>query len=115
MTMAREFYINQLREDIVFKAKLRGFDFTFNATWGTSSPREIDEGTIMLLDRIEVNDSDNCLDLGCGYGPIGITMAKLAPDGQTTLVDRDFVAIDFLVALNSNHDSSPCCLISART
>ena len=93
--MSKEFDINQLREDIVFKTRLRGFELTFNATWGTFSPREIDEGTIMLLDRIEVNDSDDCLDLGCGYGPIGITMAKLAPNGQTTLVDRDFIAIDY--------------------
>lgn len=93
--MNKEFDIVQLRKDIVFTTSLRGFDFTFNTTWGTFSPREIDEGTIMLLDRIEVNDSDDCLDLGCGYGPIGITMAKLAPNGQTTLVDRDFVAIDY--------------------
>lgn len=93
--MSKEFDINQLRDDIVFNACLRGFNFTFNTTWGTFSPREIDEGTIMLLDRIEVNDSDHCLDLGCGYGPIGITMAKLAPNGQTTLVDRDFIAIEY--------------------
>lgn len=93
--MSKEFDINQLRKDIVFKASLRGFDFTFNATWGTFSPREIDEGTIMLLERIDVNDSDDCLDLGCGYGPIGLTMAKLAPNGHTTLVDRDFIAVEY--------------------
>ena len=93
--MSKEFDISQLREDIVFKAKLRGFDLTFNTTWGTFSPREIDEGTVMLLDRIEVNENDNCLDLGCGYGPIGTTMAKLAPNGQTTLVDRDFIAVEY--------------------
>ena len=93
--MSKEPDINQLRKDIVFDITLRGFDLTFNTTWGTFSPREIDEGTVMLLDRIEVNDTDNCLDLGCGYGPIGITMAKLAPEGQTTLVDRDFIAVEY--------------------
>jgi 16S rRNA G1207 methylase RsmC len=93
--MSKEFDINKLREDIVFTASLRGFTLTFNTTWGTFSPREIDEGSIMLLDRIEVNETDDCLDLGCGYGPIGITMAKLAPNGQTTLVDRDFIAVEY--------------------
>ena len=57
--MSKEFDINQLRKDIVFTTQLRGFDFTFNTTWGTFSPREIDEGTVMLLDRIEINDSDH--------------------------------------------------------
>lgn len=93
--MKKEFDINQLREDIVFQTNLRGFDLTFNTTWGTFSPREIDEGSVMLLERIEVNDSDNCLDLGCGYGPIGITMARLAPNGYTLLVDRDFIAVEY--------------------
>jgi 16S rRNA G1207 methylase RsmC len=93
--MSKEFDINQLREDIVFNTTLRGFHLTFNTTWGTFSPREIDEGSVMLLDRIQVNESDDCLDLGCGYGPIGITMAKLAPNGQTTLVDRDFIAVEY--------------------
>ena len=93
--MSKEFDINQLREDITFNTTLRGFDLTFNTTWGTFSPRNIDEGSIMLLDRIEVNENDDCLDLGCGYGPIGITMAKLAPNGHTTLLDRDFIAVEY--------------------
>jgi 16S rRNA G1207 methylase RsmC len=42
-----------------------------------------------------VDPADNCLDLGCGYGPIGLTLAKLAPRGNTLMVDKDFVAVDF--------------------
>ena len=93
--MNKEFDINQMRKDISFQTSLRGFNFTFNTTWGTFSPRSIDEGSIMLLDRMDINESDNCLDLGCGYGPIGLTMAKLAPNGHTILVDRDFIAVDY--------------------
>lgn len=93
--MSKDFDIEQLRRDIRFTTKLRGFDLTFNSTWGTFSPREIDEGTIMLLDYMEIRDDNDCLDLGCGYGPIGITMAKLAPNGHTTLVDRDFIAVEY--------------------
>ena len=59
------------------------------------SPRNIDEGTLMLLKYLEINETDHCLDLGCGYGPIGLTMAKLAPKGQTTLVDKDFKAVEY--------------------
>ena len=87
--------IARLREDIVFEATLCGQRLAFHSTWGLFSPREVDEGSRLLLDHVDVDASDDCLDLGCGYGPIGLTLAKLAPQGRTLLVDKDFVAIDF--------------------
>lgn len=88
-------FLAKLRQDIVFSDTLCGQQFTFHTTWGVFSPREIDAGSRMLLDFMEIGESDDCLDLGCGYGPIGMTMARLAPKGQTLLVDKDFVAIDY--------------------
>lgn len=87
--------LNKLRQDIVFNTTLRGLPFVFHSTWGIFSPREVDEGSRMLLDYLQVEAADDCLDLGCGYGPIGLTLARLAPQGTTTLVDRDFIAIDY--------------------
>lgn len=87
--------LNHLRDDIRFEASLAGQNLTFNSTWGLFSPREIDEGTQLLLKHVSVDATDNCLDLGCGYGPIGITLARLAPQGQTLLVDKDFIAIEY--------------------
>lgn len=87
--------IKKLREDIVFSETLKGIPFVFHSTWGIFSPRNIDDGTIMLLKYLEINETDDCLDLGCGYGPIGLTMAKLAPKGKTTLVDKDFKAVEY--------------------
>lgn len=87
--------IETLRKDIVFSDTLREQALSFHSTWGLFSPREIDEGTRLLLEHIEVKPTDDCLDLGCGYGAIGLTLAKLAPRGYTTLVDKDFVAIQF--------------------
>ncbi len=85
----------KLKSDIEFAANLRRFDFTFNSTWGLFSPKTIDEGTRLLLDYIEVAPGDDCLDLGCGYGAIGLTLAGLAPGGETNLVDKDFVAVEY--------------------
>ena len=93
--MAAPLDLKKLREDIVFSDTLKGQHLTFHTTWGTFSPREIDAGTVMLLDYMEINEGDDCLDLGCGYGPIGMTMARLAPQGQTLLVDRDFTAVEY--------------------
>jgi 16S rRNA G1207 methylase RsmC len=87
--------IPELKRDITFSAKLRGHELTFHSTWGLFSPKAIDEGTRLLLDHLEIKPTDTVLDLGCGYGPLGLTVAKLAPQGQVHLVDKDFVAIDF--------------------
>lgn len=87
--------LDKLRQDIIVQSNLRDVSLTLHSTWGTFSPREIDEGTGLLLKYIDVKPADDCLDLGCGYGPIGLTLARLAPQGHTTLVDRDFVAIEY--------------------
>lgn len=87
--------LDQLRADIVFSTELGGCPFTFRSTWGLFSPREIDEGTRLLIQHIDVRPGDDCLDLGCGYGPIGLALAALAPEGQTLMVDKDFVAVDY--------------------
>ena len=87
--------VADLRKDIVISETLRGVPLVLHATWGLFSPRAIDDGTRMLLDQMEVKRNDDCLDLGCGYGPIGLTMAALAPEGRTLLVDKDFVATEY--------------------
>jgi len=86
---------DNLRKDIVFSANLLGNDFTFRSTWGLFSPTEIDEGTRLLLDHLEVKPDDVSLDLGCGYGALGLAIAKRSPDGMAYLVDKDFVAIEY--------------------
>lgn len=87
--------VKQLREDIVFNETLKDIPFVFHTTWGLFSPRNIDEGTLLLLKYLDISENDDCLDLGCGYGPLGLTIAKLAPNGKTTLVDKDFKAIEY--------------------
>ncbi|PIE00044.1 MAG: methyltransferase [Thiothrix nivea] len=88
-------YLQQIRQDLRFEAELCGQPLQFLSTWGIFSPREIDEGTELLLRYIHIEPDDDCFDLGCGYGPIGLTMAKLAPQGQTLLVDKDFMAVEY--------------------
>ncbi len=87
--------LDRLRADIEFEATLAGQALRFRTTWGLFSAREIDSGTRLLLDHIEVRPDDDCLDLGCGYGAIGLTLARLAPAGRTLLVDKDFVAVEY--------------------
>ena len=93
--MLNNIQLSEYRKDIKFSASLSGHTLHFCSTWGVFSPREIDAGTQLLMKYIKIETDDDCFDLGCGYGPIGLTMAKLAPQGKTLLVDKDFMAIEY--------------------
>ncbi len=84
-------YNRKIRQDLL--VEYRGL--RFHTTWGLFSPRAIDDGSHLLLQHLELEVSDDCLDLGCGYGVLGLCMAKMAPQGHTLMVDKDFVAVDY--------------------
>ena len=92
--MASTMNLKKLKRDTVFNAQLRGFDFVFHTTWGLFCPTSIDKGTSLLIDQLDVDGGDTCLDLGCGYGPIGLAMARLSNSGKIYMVDKDFVAVE---------------------
>jgi 16S rRNA G1207 methylase RsmC len=85
----------KIRKPLRIDTELEGISLNFETTYGIFSPKEIDQGTKMLLRYLEVSPDFDCLDLGCGYGPVGIWMAKNAPNGKTIMLDKDFVAVDF--------------------
>jgi len=87
--------LTDLRRPIRFETQLAGRTLRLESTWGLFSPREIDEGTRLLLDYVELEPESDCLDLGCGYGPIGLSLAARGSRGKTLMVDKDFVAVDF--------------------
>ena len=87
--------LERLRQDIVFSDELLGHRLNFHTTWGLFSPKGIDEGTRLLLRHLEVEPDDRVIDLGCGYGPLGIAIARSAPQGHCLMVDKDFVAVDY--------------------
>lgn len=87
--------LNELKKDIVFDAMLRGRKMRFHSTWGLFNPTDIDEGSRLLIEEIEVKPTDAILDLGCGYGAIGIALAPEVPQGVVHMVDKDFVAVEY--------------------
>jgi len=87
--------IDELRRDQVIDADLPGVRLRLHATWGLFSPRAIDAGSRLLLEHLDVRANEVALDLGCGYGPIGLAIARQAPAGRVHLIDRDFVAVDY--------------------
>ena len=99
--------LEKLKQDIVFEEKLRGHTLTFHSTWGLFNPRRVDEGSHLLINHLQVAPDATSLDIGCGYGPIGLTLARLSPQGTVHMVDKDFVAVDYAcknAALNHIHN-----------
>lgn len=90
-----EQWLADLRRDIVYQTRVNDVDLTFHSTWGLFSPRELDEGSRLLLQHIELKPGDAVFDLGCGYGPLGIAIAKQVPNGHVLMADKDFIAVDF--------------------
>ncbi|RZN55414.1 MAG: 16S rRNA methyltransferase [Candidatus Methanomethylicota archaeon] len=64
---------------------------------GVFSKKYIDTGTKVLIEsivrKIPIYENAEILDLGCGYGVIGITIAKLNPKAKITMVDINPLAI----------------------
>lgn len=55
---------------------------------GTFSPDHMDTGTAILLEHAdEAPSSGNLLDLGCGWGPIALTLAVKNPEATVWAVD----------------------------
>ena len=68
-------------------------ELTFISDNGVFSKGGIDFGSSLLLRSLELNDSKTVLDVGCGYGTIGLTIAKTNPNVLVDMVDVNDRAI----------------------
>src|SRR5947199_1847636 len=66
---------------------IRGRPFLFQTDSGVFSREGLDRGTELLLEAIEVGPCESILDLGCGYGVIGIVAAHVCQGGHVILTD----------------------------
>lgn len=74
---------------------LAGRTRTVQVAPGVFSAERIDQGTSVLLKHVpEPPESGTFLDLGCGWGPIALTLGLLSPDAQVWGVDVNERALD---------------------
>ncbi|WP_017580391.1 class I SAM-dependent methyltransferase [Nocardiopsis valliformis] len=72
---------------------------------GVFSPDKVDLGTRVLLESVPAPPAEGCLlDLGCGYGPISLTMASRAPKAQVLGVDVNARAVGLARRNAAEHD-----------
>lgn len=59
------------------------------------STQNIDEGTLLLLENLPLDAPTTILDLGCGYGALGLPLAAQFPNALIEMADRDLLAVQW--------------------
>ena len=75
------------------KVQLLGQKMTFLTDAGVFSKKMIDYGSQALLKCLDFHKQESVLDVGCGYGTLGLTLVK-AKEVEATLVDINQRALD---------------------
>ena len=72
----------------------RGIPLTFRTDAGVFSKGEVDTDTRLLLEALPEEMRGDILDLGCGWGVIGIAVARKWPETRVTMADVNTRALD---------------------
>ncbi|MCF6094789.1 class I SAM-dependent methyltransferase [Microaerobacter geothermalis] len=95
--MNEHYYSNKplvAHDERIIEETLRGRPFRFMTDSGVFSKQRIDFGSRLLIETILVEENQDILDMGCGYGPIGIVAATLTKTGQVLMADINERAVE---------------------
>ena len=87
----------------VIEEEIRGRKYRFRTSAGLFSHDALDPGTRLLIETMELRPRHSVIDLGCGYGPIGIVAAHLASVGRIVMVDCDARAFEYAITNVRSH------------
>ncbi|MEM2874019.1 MAG: methyltransferase [Candidatus Nanoarchaeia archaeon] len=72
----------------MIRDRIRGFDVIFKSASGVFSAKKIDKASQLLIEKADLpTEGGRLLDLGCGYGVLGIVAAKACPQCEVVLTD----------------------------
>lgn len=84
---------NSKHDEAVISGVLRNKMFSFKTDSGVFSPKKIDKGTEILVNELELSKTDDVLDIGCGYGVVGISVADEVNSVTMTDVNKRSVSL----------------------
>lgn len=79
----------------MISTRIKDVDMVFETEPSIFSPNSIDNGTLAMLSVIDFLPSDKVLDLGCGYGIVGILAGKLIGEENVIMCDISEQAIEY--------------------
>ena len=68
--------------------EVKGIRMKFKTSTELFSPKSVDKGTLAMLSIVNFSKNDKVLDLGCGYGVVGILSAKIIGDENVIMTDK---------------------------
>ena len=71
----------------MIETEIKDVSLQFETNDNIFSPSAVDVGTLSMLSQVEFKSTDKVLDLGCGYGIVGILAGKLIGAENVTLCD----------------------------
>lgn len=69
-------------------------ELLFETSSALFSPRYPDPGTLFMLRNVDFTPADKVLDLGCGYGLVGVIAAMTVPAESVFMTDIDSRAVE---------------------
>ena len=86
-----------MKADLFYKTTLHlsefGHQLKLHVPHDVFSTERIDEGTLLLLKHLPSSQPGSVLDMGCGYGALGLPIAARFPAARIDMVDRDLLAV----------------------
>lgn len=78
-----------------FEVTVRNVTLKLTTDAGVFSKNRLDPGTKLLMEALPLDfEINQVLDLGCGYGPIGLAVAKLLPNATVYMSDVNERAVE---------------------
>ncbi|EOS59030.1 class I SAM-dependent methyltransferase [Paenibacillus barengoltzii] len=95
--MADHYYASQptaAHDRKTWDTVLRGQSYRFVSDAGVFAKGGVDFGSRTLIEAMDIPQDAEVLDVGCGYGPIGLAAARLATKGHVTMIDVNSRAVE---------------------
>ena len=73
--------------------RIRDMSFSFWTDYGVFSKQGLDFGSRLLIESLLNHDGKRILDVGCGYGPLGIIYKSFYPNSDVSMIDINDRAI----------------------
>ena len=88
--------------------RLRGESFKFLTASSVFSKKQVDHGTRLLIEAMQLPETGTVLDVGCGYGAVGIATATANPRLQVVMTDVNMRAVQLArknIKINKVHNA----------
>ena len=82
-----------MNENFTIETEIKDIKMKFKTSPKLFSPKSIDMGTLAMLSVVDFKENGKVLDLGCGYGVVGILAAKTIGAENVVMADKVELAV----------------------